>query len=82
MRCYAQLLVTFPWVVTSTGPGGGGYGFVCVFYEHSKAQPKVFLKKPVIEPAIPGLQGIALIHHTSAASGNFQSNSRYYITYS
>ena len=32
------------------------------------AQPKVFLEKPGIEPATPGLQGIALIHYNMAAS--------------
>ena len=31
--------------------------------------PKVgFMEKPGIEPATPGLQGIALIHYTTAAS--------------
>ena len=34
-----------------------------------KGSPKVFfLEKPGIEPATPGLQGIALIHYTTAAS--------------
>ena len=32
-----------------------------------KAQPKVVLDKPGIEPATPGLQGIALIHYTTGA---------------
>ena len=32
------------------------------------AQPKVFLEKPGMEPANPGLQGTALIHYTMAAS--------------
>ena len=32
------------------------------------AQPKVFLEKLGIEPATPGLQGIALIHYNMAAS--------------
>ena len=27
-----------------------------------------FMEKPGIEPAIPGLQGIALIHYTTGAS--------------
>ena len=31
-------------------------------------QQKVVLEKPRIEPAAPGLQGIALIHYTMAAS--------------
>ena len=33
-----------------------------------KAQRKVVLEKPGIEPATTGLQAIALIHHTRAAS--------------
>ena len=44
---------------------------ICVFFlgrELSKAQPKVFLIKPGIEPTTPGLQGIALFHYTTAAS--------------
>ena len=41
---------------------------MCVFYELLKAQPEVFLEKPGIKPATPGLQGIALIHYTTAAS--------------
>ena len=28
-----------------------------------------FMEKPGIEPATPGLQGIALIHYTTGASG-------------
>ena len=27
-----------------------------------------FMEKPIIEPATPGLQGIALIHYTTGAS--------------
>ena len=30
-----QLFVAFPWVVTSTGPGGGGVMVVCVFYDEN-----------------------------------------------
>ena len=44
---------------------------ICVFilwWEHPKAQSKVDLEKPGIEPATPGLRGIALIHYTTAAS--------------
>ena len=62
------LFVAFPWVETSTGPGGF---MICVFIiwqELPKAQPKVCLmEKPGIEPAPPGLQGIALIHYTMGA---------------
>ena len=32
---------------------------------------KSVFEKPGIEPATPGLQGIALIHYTTAASKNF-----------
>ena len=56
--------VAFPWVETSTGPGGF---MICVFIicvrELPKAQPKVVLWRP----ATPGLQGIALIHYTNDA---------------
>ena len=31
-----------------------------------------FMEKPGIEPATPGLQGIALIHYTTGASSKFQ----------
>ena len=44
----------------------------------SEGSPKVvlcvffygFMEKPGIEPATPGLQGIALIHYTTGASHN------------
>ena len=44
--------------------------YVCVFFtrEHPKAQLIVVMVKLGIEPATPGLQGIALIHYTTAAS--------------
>ena len=63
-----QFFVAFPWVVTSTGPGGF---IVCVYFlwqKHLKTQQKVVLEKPGIEPETPDLQGIALIHYTMAAS--------------
>ena len=48
---------------------------ICVFYYMTGApegSPKVvlcgFMEKPGIEPATPGLQGIALIHYTTGAS--------------
>ena len=51
---------------------------ICVFYYMTGApegSPKVvlcvffgFMEKPGIEPATPGLQGIALIHYTTEAS--------------
>ena len=62
-----KLFVAFPWVVTSTEPGRF---MVCVCIlrrEHLKAQPKVVLEKPGIEPGTPGLKGRALIHYTTAA---------------
>ena len=34
-----------------------------------------FMEKPGIEPATPGLQGIALIHYTTAASCGFSKKS-------
>ena len=52
-----KLFVAFPWVETSTGPGGF---MICVLESG-------FMEKPGIEPATPGLQGIALIHYTTGA---------------
>ena len=40
---------------------------VFVYQKHPKAQPIVVLEKPRIEPAIPDLQGNALIHYITAA---------------
>ena len=61
--------VAFPWVETSTGPVGF---MICVFIiwrELPKAATESgFMEKPGIEPATPGLQGIALIHYTTGAS--------------
>ena len=61
-----KLFVAFPWVVTSTGPGG-----LCVYFMTGTPKGSTesgFIEKPGIEPAIPGLQGIALIHYTTGAS--------------
>ena len=65
----------FPWVETSTA---GRVYDLCVYYMTGapEGSPKVvflcgFMKKPGIEPATPGLQGIALIHYTTGASQNF-----------
>ena len=69
----------FPWVETSTA---GRVYELCVYYMTGapKGSPKVvlcgffyvffffFMEKPGIEPATPGLQGIALIHYTTGAS--------------
>ena len=35
----------------------------------------VFMEKPGFEPVTPGLQGIALIHYTTGASGRLFSRS-------
>ena len=61
----------FPWVETSTA---GRVYDLCVYYmtRAPEGSPKVvlcgFMEKPGIEPATPGLQGIALIHYTTGAS--------------
>ena len=58
--------------------GGGGRGSICLFlffcgFPGYKPVPpgwfKIcgFMEKPGIEPATPGLQGIALIHYTAGA---------------
>ena len=64
-----QLFVAFPWVETSTGPGGF---MICVFINMTGtpegSTESGFMEKPGIEPATPGLQGIALIHYTTGAS--------------
>ena len=58
--------VAFPWVETSTGPGGF---MICVFINMTGtpegSTESGFMEKPGIEPATPGLQGIALIHYTT-----------------
>ena len=64
----------FPWVETSTA---GRVYDLCVYYMMGapEGSPKVvlcgFMEKPGIEPATPGLQGIALIHYTTGAPLNF-----------
>ena len=64
----------FPWVETSTA---GRVYDLCAYYMTGapEGSPKVvlcgfvvFMEKPGIEPATPGLQGIALIHYTTGAS--------------
>ena len=61
--------MAFPWVETSTGPGGF---MICVFINMTGtpegSTESGFIEKPGIEPATPGLQGIALIHYTTGAS--------------
>ena len=43
---------------------------VCLLYDGStrRLTESGFMEKPGIEPATPGLQGIALIHYTTGAS--------------
>ena len=61
-----KLFVAFPWVETSTGPGGF---MICVFINMTGtpegSTESGFMEKLGIEPATPGLQGIALIHYTT-----------------
>ena len=47
-----------------------GLRFVCWFYDGNtqRLTESGFMEKPGIEPATPGLQGIALIHYTTRAS--------------
>ena len=48
----------------------GQFQIVCWFYAGNtqRLTESGFMEKPGIEPATPGLQGIALIHYTTAAS--------------
>ena len=53
--------MAFPWVETSTYD-------LCVYYMTGTPEGSTesgFMEKPGIEPATPGLQGIALIHYTT-----------------
>ena len=86
------ILITFcgfPWVETSTA---GRVYDLCVYYMTGApiGSPKVvlcgfmvfmvFTEKPGIEPATPGLQGIALIHYTTNSNymgGWFFTKSKY-----
>ena len=50
------------------------YDDMCVYYKTGTPEGSTesgFMEKPGIEPATPGLQGIALIHYTTAASLGF-----------
>ena len=68
---FCNFFCGFPWVETSTA---GRVYDLCVYYMTGapEGSPKVvlcgFMEKPGIEPATPGLQGIALIHYTTGAS--------------
>ena len=70
-----KLFVAFPWVETSTGPGGF---MICVFINMTGtpegSTESGFMEKPGIEPATPGLQGIALIHYTNLEYRSSESN--------
>ena len=47
---------------------------LCVYYMTGTPEGSTqsgFMEKPGIEPATPGLQGIALIHYTTGASQTF-----------
>ena len=49
---------------------------MCVYYMTGTPEGSTesgFMEKPGIEPATPGLQGIALIHYTTGASCSTQS---------
>ena len=46
---------------------------MCVYYMTRTPEGSIesgFMEKPGIEPATPGLQGIAIIHYTTGASQN------------
>ena len=63
-----NFLWLFPWVVTSSA---GMVYDLCVYYMTGTPEGSTesgFMEKPGIEPATPGLQGIALIHYTTGAS--------------
>ena len=56
--------MAFPWVA-------GRVYDLCVYYMTGTPEGSTesgFMEKPGIEPATPGLQGIALIHFTTGAS--------------
>ena len=61
--------MAFPWVETSTGPAG--FYDLCVYYmtgiPEGSTESGFFMEMPGIEPATPGLQGIALIHYSTGA---------------
>ena len=66
---FLSFYLAFPWVETSTGPEG--FMILCVYYMTGTPEGSTesgFMEKPGIEPATPGLQGIALIHYTTTAS--------------
>ena len=67
-----KLFLAFPWVETSTGPRGF---MIWVFFYYMTGTPQGstesgFMEKSGIEPATPGLQGIALIHYTTGVESS------------
>ena len=60
-------VVAFPWVETSTGREGVWFVYYMTGTPEGSTESG-FMEKPGIEPATPGLQGIALIHYTTGAS--------------
>ena len=73
-KSFIKTFCGFPWVETSTA---GRVYDLCVYYMTGapEGSSKVFflwfygfMEKPGIEPATPGLQGIALIHYTTGAA--------------
>ena len=71
-------LKNFLWLSLGSNQYRAGrvYDMCILWREHRKAQPKVVLKKPGIEPATPGLQGIVLILYTTTASSLNEHNKR------
>ena len=62
-----NFLWLFPWVVTSSARMVYD---LCVYYMTGTPEGSTesgFMEKPGMEPATPGLQGIALIHYTTGA---------------
>ena len=53
---------------------------LCVYYMRGTPEGSTksgFMEKPGIEPATPGLQGIALIHYTTGASDDIFKRFRF-----
>ena len=66
-RCSFSFFVAFPWVTSNQYWAGRVYD-MSVYYMTGTPEGSTesgFMEKPEIEPATPGLQGIALIHYTT-----------------
>ena len=61
---FPKTFCDFSWVVTSIGPGG----IMCTLTEAPEGSTDSGSVEACIEHVTPGLQGIALIHYTMAAS--------------